>query len=206
MKDPAPALSKFQKEELDMYLNHIKYIFDKIKMNQESSDRYFNYFLLFITTPVVFLAALLSKIEKSDLGNLVDILAFICLALFLIGLCFSMAYVKFRVHKIKHTLDLIYVEYLYESKLYGNSLRELTTWDTARPYVFAGTNGDFFLSAVQILTNSFWLTLFIYLVSFTSSIIYVSIVVLLATVLQWLIRYLALRKYEAINHKDFIFK
>ena len=183
-----------------MYLNHCKYIWEKIKMNQESSDRYFNYFLLFITTPVVFLAALIPKLETDNSNKLSHMLPPICFVLFLIGFCFFLAYVKFRVHKIKYVLELRHIEKNFlEHKLYGSSLGILTSFDKTKTSLFSSIGGDFFLSAVQMVTNGFWLTLFVYTRGFVDNNFRLFLLIFLIIAVQWLIRHFILSKYESLT-------
>ena len=155
--------SGYSKEEKIKYqLDHCKYLWEKIKLNQETCDRYFHYFLLFITTPILVLAAVLAKIELNNFQALLNknLAGAISLTLSAIGFWFYHGANRYRMARLNIFTQLKHVELKHvELYLYGATLESLTKQDEKIKVNFFSTFGaDFSVNAVQMITNSFWAT------------------------------------------------
>lgn len=145
-----------QLKQNEFYVNYSKLVWDKIKLQRETTDRYFNYYLLLITTPIAAFAVILGKTERNFNEHLIGLL---CLLLYCIGVCFYCLYVRQRVN------NLILGEELQSiAKLIAASDMMAAIRDKHQGLIVNGVisgrsyaSADFWVSMIQTIINSFWL-------------------------------------------------
>lgn len=128
-------------------------------------DRYFHYFLLFVTTPLVALGVILSG--KSAAINPLFI-SMSCVLLSGIGFSFYAMYVKQRVNSIKAVRELQYLERLLKEERENMDENPLIApfqqnVETKSQNLFSNRGADFWVSVIQGLISSFWFASGVYL-------------------------------------------
>lgn len=159
--DPAPGNDQ-QTTDLvklnEFYLNYAKFVWEKIKLQRETTDRYFNYYLLLITTPIVAFAAIVGK----DHGSIIreQILGYLSLLLFVIGVCFFCLYVRQRVNNLilgaeltSMTMKIAKTGIMKTKKGKNDGLIVNGLTGALNPIT-----ADFWVNMIQVIINSFWLT------------------------------------------------
>lgn len=138
-------------------LNHVRFIWDAVRLQRETTDRYFNYYLLLITTPVLAFAAILGKLHHNFDEQVIGL---ICLLLYTMGICFFCLYVRQRVNNLNlcDIVDakskLIVTNFikpeneLLKVGLLANGIRERKK---------KSFTADFWVNMIQTVINSFWI-------------------------------------------------
>ncbi|RYY31174.1 MAG: hypothetical protein EOO04_02205 [Chitinophagaceae bacterium] len=153
---PHVASSQDPLQKAEFYLNYANLVWDKVRLQRETTDRYFNYYLLLITTPIIAFAAIFGK--EGARGFDVQLLGAICLFLFVIGVCFFCLYIRQRVNNIALGEELTGLCHKIED------LQLMTGGKKHHGLIFNGVmsrkgflSGDFWVSMIQTMINSFWL-------------------------------------------------
>lgn len=148
--------AEFELKTNEFYLDHAKFIWDKIKLQRETTDRYFNYYLLLVTTPIIAFAAVTGKSSDNFDYQTIGLL---CLFLYVLGTVFFCLYIRQRknnlslgkelsaVSKLLHDTTLFASLPKKEDGLIVNGILSDNSWMTA----------DFWVSMIQMVINTFWI-------------------------------------------------
>ncbi|SEL24451.1 GNAT family N-acetyltransferase [Parapedobacter koreensis] len=136
----------------EFYLNYIRFIWDKIKLQRETTDRYFNYYLLLITTPIVAFAAVVGRSEHSLSEQLIG---YLCAMLFAIGVCFYSLYIRQRINNI--TLGDELNEFVQLIEAFDAAFTKRHQSLQINGALTSPFSADFWVNFIQSIINSFWL-------------------------------------------------
>lgn len=120
-----------------------KFVWDKIKFQRGVMDKYFYYFLLFITTPI----AALVTITNSNFDTYRIFIVVISFILSLIGVIFFFMYINQRVNSIQLVDEL---------KKYDGILKKVNSEIIYKNNGYKKRGADFWVSVLQGLVSCLW--------------------------------------------------
>lgn len=179
-------------------LDMLKLEQEQRKLQREIMDRWFRYYLLIIGSPVPILGVLVQiRSIRESIAIYPGYIAVIVLFLFIVGLMFLLMHIRQRINVLRFLQKISSMERLMFEELFPE-LKE--SYCKLRPNRFGA---DFYIGLVYIFINSVWFAAFIYLLGcdfaeFTSGYAWtlagLGLVVII--VLQFILRFLMLQKYE----------
>ncbi|MCX6829431.1 MAG: hypothetical protein NT002_09155 [candidate division Zixibacteria bacterium] len=140
-------------------LEYIKFIGERIKLQQEVRDRWFKYYLTIAGAIFGTALALINLIHAEDFNvHLYAILFVLCIIMFLIGFCFLMIYINQRKNYLRFFDQMNIVEEsvihdlgLFDDQIHGKRNIERPTQRKARRF-----GADVFTIWVHIIINSLY--------------------------------------------------